>query len=90
LAADVPIVPIGFFVPERYLRIVRGHTREGRPTAGAWQIKGKTYIKIGPALSVPHNSDGEENYHVYRRVTDDLMRNVATLAEEAKQLAGRS
>jgi 1-acyl-sn-glycerol-3-phosphate acyltransferase len=87
LAANVPIVPIGFYVPERYLHIFRGQTREGRPTAGAWQIRGKTYINVGQPLSVSREDCKEESYQVYRRVTDDIMRTIAELAEQARQFA---
>jgi 1-acyl-sn-glycerol-3-phosphate acyltransferase len=90
LAANVPIVPIGFYVPERYVRVFRGHTPEGRPTAGAWQVRGRTYIKIGSPLMIPPSEAREETYHVYRRLTDELMRTISTLTEQAKQLAGVS
>lgn len=88
LAANVPIVPIAFYVPEGYLHTFRGHNREGRTTAGAWQVRGRTFINVGPPMTIPRSEAGEENYHVYRRLTDELMRNISALTEQAKQLAG--
>ena len=88
LAANVPIVPVGFYVPEEDVRIFRGQTREGRPTAGAWQVRGRCYIKFGPPLTISPDRSREESYRVYRRVTDEIMQIISSLVEQAKHQAG--
>ena len=88
LGANVPIVPLGFFVPERDVRVFHGHTREGRPTVGAWQFRGKTYINFGTPLNIPRDEAETESYRVYRRLTDQIMKTIYELAEQARQVAG--
>jgi 1-acyl-sn-glycerol-3-phosphate acyltransferase len=87
LAANVPIVPVGFYVPDQYLHVFRGHNRAGRETAGAWQVRGKTYINVGLPLSLNLEEARDESYRVYRHVTDEIMRTISGLAEQARQLA---
>lgn len=88
LAANVPILPFGVYVPEQYVRVFRGHGKGGRPTVGTWQMKGKTYFRIGKPLAVAQERAGEESYALYRRFTDEIMQTVASLADQAKHLAG--
>jgi len=88
LAADVPILPFGVYVPEQDVRVFRGHSREGRPTVGTWQMKGKTYFRIGQPLAVARERAEEQGYAFYRRFTDEIMQTVASLAEQARNLAG--
>jgi len=87
LAASVPIVPFGVYVPQEYVRVFHGHSPEGRPTAGTWQMRGKTYFRIGKPLAVAQEQAREENHLFYRRFTDEIMQTVALLAEQAKTLA---
>jgi 1-acyl-sn-glycerol-3-phosphate acyltransferase len=87
LAANVPIVPFGVYVPEDDVRVLRGHTKEGRPTVGTWQMRGKTYFRIGEPLAVAPDRAREESHLFYRHFTDEIMRTVASLAEQAKQRA---
>jgi 1-acyl-sn-glycerol-3-phosphate acyltransferase len=88
LAADVPVVPFGVHVPQRDVRIFHGHAHDGRPTAGGWQMRGKTYINFGPPLEIASEREQEEAYHLYRRLTDEIMRTIAGLAEQARRIAG--
>jgi 1-acyl-sn-glycerol-3-phosphate acyltransferase len=88
LAAGVPVVPFGVHVREQDVRIFHGHAHDGRPTAGGWQMRGKTYINFGPPLQLPPQVEEEQPYHLYRRLTDEIMRNIAGLAEQARRTAG--
>jgi 1-acyl-sn-glycerol-3-phosphate acyltransferase len=88
LAEKVPVLPFGVYVPEKYLRVFRGRTKEGRPTAGAWQVRGKTYFRIGQPLAVAQQRANEETHSFYRRFTDEIMQSVAALSAQAKDLAG--
>jgi 1-acyl-sn-glycerol-3-phosphate acyltransferase len=88
LAANVPIVPFGVYVPEQDVRVIHGHSKEGRPTVGTWQMSGKTYFRIGKPLAAVKERASEESHLFYRRFTDEIMQTVASLAEQAKHLAG--
>jgi 1-acyl-sn-glycerol-3-phosphate acyltransferase len=88
LAANVPIVPFGVYVPQEYVRVFHGHSQEGRPTVGTWQMRGKTYFRMGKPLAVALDRATEESHLFYRRFTDEIMQTVASLAEQAKHLAG--
>lgn len=87
LAANVPIVPFGVYVPEEYVRVFHGRSREGRPTVGTWQMSGKTYFRIGQPVLVTPQAESEDGHVLYRRVTEEIMQTVASLAEQAKQRA---
>jgi 1-acyl-sn-glycerol-3-phosphate acyltransferase len=88
LAALVPILPIGFYAPPRYLKVFHGHARDGRPTVGSWQTKGRCYIQIGQPIAVPEERVSLESYRFFRRFTGEIMERVATLAQEAELRAG--
>jgi len=87
LAAQLPILPIGFYVPRQNLRILHGHAWDGRPTVGSWQTKGKCYIRIGQPISVSVERAHRESYRFFRRFTEEIMQSVAALANQAQQKA---
>jgi len=87
LAAGVPVVPFGVYVPEHDLRVFHGRSREGRPTVGTWQMKGKTYFRIGKPLAATKQGASSEGRLFYRRFTEEIMQHVAFLAEQARRQA---
>ena len=88
LAAKVPIVPFGIYVPEQDVRVFHGKSPEGRPTVGTWQMRGRTYFRFGQPLLLAPERASEERHLFYRRFTDEIMQTIFSLAEQAKRLAG--
>jgi 1-acyl-sn-glycerol-3-phosphate acyltransferase len=86
LDSGAPIVPVGIYVPERYL-----HTRniyyDGRVDKRCYQIGGCCYLQIGepwyPAREA--SSQGQANH--LRGLTEMLMEKIEALAYQARQAA---
>jgi 1-acyl-sn-glycerol-3-phosphate acyltransferase len=88
LAAETgaAILPIGFHVPTKYLKIIRGHQR-GKETVGSWQVGGCCYVNIGEPLRAVFNEKIEKNYEFYHHFTKKLMERINDLALQAEKIA---
>lgn len=88
LAAETgaAILPIGFHVPSKFLKIVRGHQR-GKETVGSWQVGGYCYVNIGEPFRLTIDEKVEMNYHYYRDLTHQIMDRISDLAGRAEKLA---
>jgi 1-acyl-sn-glycerol-3-phosphate acyltransferase len=89
LAAEsgVPIVPIGFYVPERFMRTFHSD-HYNRRTVGRWQFGGPSYLQIGEAERIPENLIRESNYKALRLAAVRIMGSVADLVNLARRDAG--
>lgn len=76
----VPVVPVGFYTPARYVRIIRSKL-DNRLAVGSWQFGGPLFVNIGEPLRAVQNS---EEYIAVRRFTDQLMTSVTDLINELK------
>lgn len=85
--SGVPLVPVGFFVPEQFTRMIR-LKRESWVSSGRWQLGGRCYIQVGKARNLERLNHRERNYRNLREVTEDIMetiRSLVRLAEESFQ-----
>jgi 1-acyl-sn-glycerol-3-phosphate acyltransferase len=82
----VPLLPIGFHVPAKYLKIIHGHQR-GKETVGSWQVGGYCYVNIGEPFRADFNEKTEKNYEYYHHFTKYLMGRINDLALQAEKIA---
>lgn len=91
LESGVPIVPIGFFVPEKYARPIKGHFHQ-RDTLGRWQFGGQCFVRIGDPWQLTTSIQEKVNYRELRKTTEKMMNRVAELVtlaqDEARRLGG--
>ena len=87
LESAVPVVPVGFYVPDEHTRkIVTGKIHH-RETSGQWQFGGTCFINIGEPWLPQLSPQAEVNYRAVRKITEDLMERVMELVENAKSYA---
>jgi len=86
LQSGYPIVPVGFFVADRHLKVIRA-TVDGRRTYGRWQVGGACQVEIGQPFRLEPLADGAPAYRQQRRLTDQLMGDIAALVQQAAQRA---
>jgi 1-acyl-sn-glycerol-3-phosphate acyltransferase len=83
-----PILPIGFHVPYRFLKIIRSHQR-GKETVGSWQVGGYCYVNIGKPLRASFDEKLEKSYLFYHHFTQQLMGRIMDLSGQAEKLASQ-
>jgi 1-acyl-sn-glycerol-3-phosphate acyltransferase len=81
-----PIIPIGFYVPNKFIKIIRSRQR-GKETIGGWQVGGCCYVNIGEPLRAYIDENKEKSYLYYRHFTEQLMDRILNLADQAEKLA---
>jgi len=88
LAAETgaAILPIGFHVPAKFLKIIHGHQR-GKETVGSWQFGGYCYVNIGEPFHAIMDEKVERNYPYYRDFTQQIMNRINDLAGHAEKFA---
>lgn len=88
LAAETgaAILPIGFHVPAKFLKIIHGHQR-GKETVGSWQVGGCCYVNIGEPFRASWDEKVEKNYQFYSHFTQQLMDRINNLAVQAEMLS---
>jgi len=82
MEAGVPLVPIGFYVPPEFVKIIRGHFHN-RETIGWWQFGGRTIVRIGEPWQPAIFAATDRNYRALRDLTDRLMTRVQELVQQA-------
>ena len=80
------ILPIGFHVPAKFLKIIHGHQR-GKETVGSWQVGGFCYVNIGKPLRAAFDEKIEKNYQYYHHFTNQLMEQINNLALQAEKFS---
>lgn len=88
IETGVPIVPIGFFVPEKYARPIKGHFHQ-RDTIGRWQFGGQCFVRIGDPWHLTTTIQEKVNYRELRKTTEKMMNRVAELVSLAQEEAQR-
>ncbi len=87
LESEVPVVPIGFYVPDEHTKQFVTNKFHDRESTGQWQFGGTCFINIGEPWLPQLAPRAEANYRVLRKVTEDLMGRVLELVENAKSYA---
>ena len=83
LQSGFPIVPVGFYVADRHAKVIRA-TIDGRETHGRWQLGGTCRVEIGRPWRPGQMAEDDRGYREQRRLTDELMRKIATLVRQAE------
>jgi 1-acyl-sn-glycerol-3-phosphate acyltransferase len=86
LQSGFPIVPVGFFVADRHAKIIRAKV-DGRETYGRWQVGGTCQVEIGRPWRLEAMSQPLPGYRQQRCLTDELMRQISTLVQQAETRA---
>lgn len=76
----VPVVPVGFYTPPEFVRILRSRL-DNRSVFAAWQFGGPLFVNIGQPLRAMQNSN---EYIALRQFTNQLMASVSDLINELK------
>jgi 1-acyl-sn-glycerol-3-phosphate acyltransferase len=88
LESGVPIVPVGFFVPDKYARPIKGHFHQ-RDTLGRWQFGGQCFVRIGDPWQLTASIQEKVNYRELRKTTEKMMNRVTELVSLAQDEARR-
>jgi 1-acyl-sn-glycerol-3-phosphate acyltransferase len=88
LESGAPIVPVGFFVPDKYARPIKGHFHQ-RDTFGRWQFGGQCFVRIGDPWQLTASFQEKVNYRELRKTTEKMMNRVAELVSLAQDEARR-
>jgi 1-acyl-sn-glycerol-3-phosphate acyltransferase len=83
LQSGFPIVPVGFYVPARYARVMRA-TVGGRATHACWQFDGTCLVEVGQPWWPGRGAGGDHSYWMQRQLTNQLMEQIAALVRQAQ------
>ena len=84
---DVPILPLGFYVPPDALRVIEKKI-EDRIASARMQLGGSCFIRVGQPLQISPFRQLEAPGGSLREFTDQLMAYIGDLVEQAKKDAG--
>jgi len=76
----VPVVPVGFYTPPKYVHLLRSRLAN-HTVLGGWQFGGPLFVNIGEPLRAVQNSN---EYIALRRFTDQVMASVSDLINELR------
>lgn len=87
LKSGVPILPVGFHVPEQFIKVINSRAY-GRRTTGGWQFGGKIFVNFGKAFTLDADDDPENiSKATLQRCTAEIMSRIEELANEARHFA---
>jgi 1-acyl-sn-glycerol-3-phosphate acyltransferase len=89
MESGVPIIPVGFFVPEQFTRRIE-KKRNGNLHSGLWQIGGRCYIQIGEPWMIDPLIHWERKYRFLREITDEMMVRIQKLVWKAESSVPKS
>jgi 1-acyl-sn-glycerol-3-phosphate acyltransferase len=88
IQSGTPVVPVGFFVPDKYARPIKGHFHQ-RDTIGRWQLGGQCFVRIGDPWQLATSIQDKANYRELRKITEKMMIRVTELVQQAQEEARR-
>jgi 1-acyl-sn-glycerol-3-phosphate acyltransferase len=86
--SGAPIIPVGFYVPDKYARAIPGHFHNRR-TIARWQFGGLCFVRFGESFQIPVSIQEKVNYRELRKLTEKMMTRVAELVQQAQDEARR-
>jgi len=89
LETGAPLLPLGIYVPPDFVWRIKARLQR-RITLGAWQMRGELFVRIGEPWLLPARDAAECGYRALRDLTNNLMARVASLVQQAQELARRS
>lgn len=84
--SGAPLVPVGFYVPPKFIHLFKMSSFHDRESTGGWQFGGKCFIHIGEPW-YPTLIQENFNYRKLRSLTDSLMTSIGNLVHQAKETA---
>jgi 1-acyl-sn-glycerol-3-phosphate acyltransferase len=81
LSVDVPVVPVGIYLPREKLVKVSSKVK-GKETVGYWYLRGPYGVTVGEP--VRFKGDPEDKGHI-QAATKSMMRRIHSLAQESEQ-----
>jgi 1-acyl-sn-glycerol-3-phosphate acyltransferase len=88
LNTGLPLVPFGFYAPEKNIRIIRSRFF-GRSTIGGWQFGGKLIVQFGEAFRLDTSSSTGDLKENLRKQTEIIMGRIDMLSQQARAEASR-
>ena len=88
LESGVPVVPLGFFVPEENARPIKAHFHN-RDNLARWQFGGRCFVEIGEPWQISSTVMDKVNYREIRKITENLMFRISDLVQQAQDEARR-
>jgi len=86
--SNAPLVPIGFYVPDQYTRMLKGKY-QNRASYARFQFGGTCYVHVGKPMEILRNR-AEIHYYGLRQATEDIMMQINELVNQAQQFADGS
>ena len=86
IESGAPLVPVGFYVPPKFIRLFQVNGLHNRKASGGWQFGGKCFVRIGEPW-YPNLIQENINYRKMRELTDTVMTRIGNLVNQAKESA---
>lgn len=86
IESGAPLVPVGFYVPPKFVRLFQISGLHNRESSGGWQFGGKCFVSIGEPW-YPNLVQENINYRKMRELTDTVMTRIGELVNQAKETA---
>jgi 1-acyl-sn-glycerol-3-phosphate acyltransferase len=87
IESGAPIIPLGFYVPDSYARLMKWYA-QGRDRFARWQFGGQCFITIGEPWH-PFLEEMDKSYQSLRFLTQQMMTQVMDRVEQAKEEASQ-
>jgi 1-acyl-sn-glycerol-3-phosphate acyltransferase len=86
IESGAPLVPVGFYVPPKFIHLFKMGRFHDRESTGGWQFGGKCFVHIGEPW-YPNLIQENFNYRKLRMHTNSLMTSIGNLVHQAKETA---
>lgn len=86
IESGAPLVPVGFYVPPKFIRLFQLSGLHNREATGGWQFGGKCFVSIGEPW-YPNLIKENINYRKIRELTDTVTTTIGKLVNQAKETA---
>jgi 1-acyl-sn-glycerol-3-phosphate acyltransferase len=86
MLTNVPITPVGFYVPSENTRTFLGRFHD-REAIARWQCRGKCFVQIGQPYHLGIYPGNESDYQLLRKLTSQLMEKINVLVQKANESA---
>ena len=84
LESGVPIIPVGFYVPNENARMIQ-NKRNGGNRAGRWQFGGRCIIQIGEPWDLDLALYPNRSHQDMRNITEEMMTRIQNLVRMAEE-----
>ncbi len=85
LKARVPVVPLGFYVSQKDILVLKWKIFRDYVSSGSWQWRGTCVLRFGEPFMVTIDSETKRLQTSLRKVTEEIMTRIEQLVEEAQR-----